>query len=439
MIYSADADGGGSGGGLWKAIRLWDEFKKGGLRDQRKAAIERQKVIDKRQDEEYGRHVEDAEYKKGRRPVEETEQSLRQDTLRKNSTIQDLNISEAQKKAARGKAAAAVGTGFSALGLPQVEVPLQPQPPSEPPTEDASVGNVPLVQLQSIEPELQTAPVNPRAMLDPRRKMDTGSKQIVEEHTRGKAWHQLSPAFREAEFANAAAIDPTITRADVAEQWNNNAVKQAGALPLVDLPVIGGEPLKPISASGKPGEIATASYGTDDRNLASKKFDIEQKEKEQAKAVEVADLESTLKDIAMAEKLVASGAGGPVAGSWLGRTATQYLGSTEAYESQRQLEQFINQQVMALVPKLKGPLSEKELAFLMRSAPTLQDTPGVWSQYLTKLKDAVNKNLAMKLPYAQQSGDGSSQQSPIRVNSPEEAQKHKGKWVTNGTQTGFVK
>ena len=56
----------------------------------------------------------------------------------------------------------------------------------------------------------------------------------------------------------------------------------------------------------------------------------------------------------------------------------------------RKLERYANKFTLENVSKLKGPLSEKELAFIQQSSPKITDEPEVWVDFLTGLEEQLN-------------------------------------------------
>jgi hypothetical protein len=56
----------------------------------------------------------------------------------------------------------------------------------------------------------------------------------------------------------------------------------------------------------------------------------------------------------------------------------------------RKLERYANKFTLENVSKLKGPLSEKELAFIQQSSPKITDEPEVWVDFLTSLEEQLN-------------------------------------------------
>jgi hypothetical protein len=69
-------------------------------------------------------------------------------------------------------------------------------------------------------------------------------------------------------------------------------------------------------------------------------------------------------------------------------------GSDKKYNAQTRLNQFVSGQTMELTPLLKGPLSEKELAFLRNSIPTLQSTEQIWNDWLNGLEELYQSRIA---------------------------------------------
>ena len=73
----------------------------------------------------------------------------------------------------------------------------------------------------------------------------------------------------------------------------------------------------------------------------------------------------------------------------------------------RKLERYANKFTLENVSKLKGPLSEKELAFIQQSSPKITDEPEVWVDFLTGLKDQLNTEGAGQIPQADPSAPAS--------------------------------
>lgn len=88
---------------------------------------------------------------------------------------------------------------------------------------------------------------------------------------------------------------------------------------------------------------------------------------------------------------------GPWAGSvpkrfWDGMWA--FMGNkaaTERREGRRQTEMFSRADVLDLASKMKGALSDKDLALLIESVPTLSDTTATWGEFLDRLDTNMKK------------------------------------------------
>jgi hypothetical protein len=86
--------------------------------------------------------------------------------------------------------------------------------------------------------------------------------------------------------------------------------------------------------------------------------------------------------------LTGGGPVGPLSGSVVGQFGSRVsaaMGGEEVFNAQRKLTQFISRQAIEAANLLKGPLTEKELAFLRNSIPRLDDTEAVWSDWLNGL------------------------------------------------------
>lgn len=66
----------------------------------------------------------------------------------------------------------------------------------------------------------------------------------------------------------------------------------------------------------------------------------------------------------------------------------------------RKLERYANKFTLENVSKLKGPLSEKELAFIQQSSPKITDEPEVWVDFLTSLEEQLNTESQGEIPQA---------------------------------------
>jgi hypothetical protein len=86
--------------------------------------------------------------------------------------------------------------------------------------------------------------------------------------------------------------------------------------------------------------------------------------------------------------LTGRGPVGPLSGSVVGQFGSRVsaaMGGEDVFNAQRKLTQFISRQAIEAANLLKGPLTEKELAFLRNSIPRLDDTEAVWSDWLNGL------------------------------------------------------
>lgn len=96
---------------------------------------------------------------------------------------------------------------------------------------------------------------------------------------------------------------------------------------------------------------------------------------------------------------------GPAYGSSLGRFTAAIsgffgqltgnsIGSTARTDAQGTLNRFLSGQTMELTPLLKGPLSEKELAFLRKSVPEMSTSPTMWNAWLDELNEFYQTRIA---------------------------------------------
>ena len=86
---------------------------------------------------------------------------------------------------------------------------------------------------------------------------------------------------------------------------------------------------------------------------------------------------------------------GGIEGTGLFRWITTSFGSNQESEAfRRQLEKYANQFTLENVNKLKGPLSEKELAFIQENAPKVTDEPIVWLTFLTDIEKKLGRSVA---------------------------------------------
>ena len=107
---------------------------------------------------------------------------------------------------------------------------------------------------------------------------------------------------------------------------------------------------------------------------------------------------------------------GPLVGNPATRLSAQVvsaLGSKDAEEmfsKQRELEFLVNTTVLELADKMKGNLSEKELALLKSSAPKLTDPPQVWIQFLNKLEQTLKTSINILQDTLQKTGAAAASQ-----------------------------
>jgi hypothetical protein len=73
----------------------------------------------------------------------------------------------------------------------------------------------------------------------------------------------------------------------------------------------------------------------------------------------------------------------------------------------RKLERYANKFTLENVSKLKGPLSEKELAFIQQSSPKITDEPEVWVDFLTGLEEQLNTESQGQIPQVNPSAPAS--------------------------------
>jgi hypothetical protein len=86
---------------------------------------------------------------------------------------------------------------------------------------------------------------------------------------------------------------------------------------------------------------------------------------------------------------------GPLAGSWVGRALSGALSVVggQTFSEQRQLEMLTSGLVRELTQDLKGPLSEKELAFLQNSVPKISDPEDVWDSFFSEKVPALMRQI----------------------------------------------
>lgn len=203
----------------------------------------------------------------------------------------------------------------------------------------------------------------------------------------------------------APAASPGMRVSKITSGPEGNSVTQER-----DLGPMAVKPVRDETGAAVPGLYQTPDGKTVSAppNVQAQKFAASQAQTARELATQVQDLQQTLSNVGDIRKLIAGGAGGPMGGSWLGQQAAlaaAKVGATDPYDAQRMVEQFANKGIMELTSKLKGPLSEKELAFLTKSVPTIADTPQVWSRYLDQVEAAISKAISVK-------GGGSATSAP---------------------------
>lgn len=131
-------------------------------------------------------------------------------------------------------------------------------------------------------------------------------------------------------------------------------------------------------------------------------FDQTVAKAQEGRVGEIADLQRTLAQARRGQEYVADTSGpnivGPVAGSApaqvVRRVQAGVGGGDAPFERQRELERIQNNLVLGKTKLLTGPISEKELAFLMRAVPTLTDTEETWSEYLKEFARITENQIA---------------------------------------------
>lgn len=86
---------------------------------------------------------------------------------------------------------------------------------------------------------------------------------------------------------------------------------------------------------------------------------------------------------------------GPLRGSTAGQAAAwlgAVFGKEATYNNQRELEMFVNRQILDGAQKMKGNLSDRDVKFLVKGAPKLSDTPEVWKRYFAMLSAALSES-----------------------------------------------
>jgi hypothetical protein len=102
---------------------------------------------------------------------------------------------------------------------------------------------------------------------------------------------------------------------------------------------------------------------------------------------------------------------GKIEGTGMWRWATSIFGDNRESEVlRRKLEKYANQFTLENVSKLKGPLSEKELAFIKENAPKMTDEPMTWVVFLQDMEKKLNR-----------AAGGSSSSTPLTSEASQES------------------
>jgi len=132
---------------------------------------------------------------------------------------------------------------------------------------------------------------------------------------------------------------------------------------------------------------------TINEQIALDKRREEIEEREEQKASEELQRKSLLDETNDILEIIRSGEDvtGQVEGLDFVRALKKSVGyGKEDEKLRRKLERYANKFTLENVSKLKGPLSEKELAFIQQSSPKITDEPEVWVDFLTGLEEQLN-------------------------------------------------
>ena len=146
-----------------------------------------------------------------------------------------------------------------------------------------------------------------------------------------------------------------------------------------------------IAINNLVGEVAKPPTINEQIALDKRREEIE--EREEQKASEELQRKSLLDETNDILEIIRSGEDvtGQVQGLDFVRALKKSVGyGKEDEKLRRKLERYANKFTLENVSKLKGPLSEKELAFIQQSSPKITDEPEVWVDFLTSLKDQLN-------------------------------------------------
>ena len=133
-------------------------------------------------------------------------------------------------------------------------------------------------------------------------------------------------------------------------------------------------------------------------------------EKKELKASEERQRESLLNETNDILEIIGSGKDvtGQVEGLDFVRALKKSVGyGKEDEKLRRKLERYANKFTLENVSKLKGPLSEKELAFIQQSSPKITDEPEVWVDFLTGLEEQLNTESQGQIPQVNPSAPAS--------------------------------
>ena len=156
------------------------------------------------------------------------------------------------------------------------------------------------------------------------------------------------------------------------------------------------------------GEVAKPL--TINEQIALDKRAEEVAEKKELKASEERQRESLLNETYDILEIIRSGKDvtGQVEGLDFVRALKKSVGyGKEDEKLRRKLERYANKFTLENVSKLKGPLSEKELAFIQQSSPKITDEPEVWVDFLTGLEEQLNTESQGQIPQVNPSAPAS--------------------------------
>lgn len=142
---------------------------------------------------------------------------------------------------------------------------------------------------------------------------------------------------------------------------------------------------------------------TINEQIALAKRAEEVQEKKEQKASEELQRKSLLDETNDILEIIRSGEDvtGQVEGLDFVRALKKSVGyGKEDEKLRRKLERYANKFTLENVSKLKGPLSEKELAFIQQSSPKITDEPEVWVDFLTSLEEQLNTESQGEIPQA---------------------------------------